>query len=45
MSLSRRVFLGATGVAGLALAAPAGAPAALEGSLERLPPLDSPAAA
>lgn len=43
MPLSRREFLGTSGLAGLALAAPACAPAAREGGLETLPPLDPPA--
>lgn len=43
MTLSRRAFLGATGLAGLALAAPACEPAAERRRAEDLPPLDPPA--
>lgn len=42
MTLSRRAFLGATGVAGLALAAPSCAPGREAGRADDLPPLDRP---
>lgn len=42
MTLSRRAFLGATGVAGLALAAPSCAPDQAPGRSDDLPPLDRP---